>query len=261
MALQQPLSLPAFHWRLDWFPPNFYIRVCPKNRLIDVMDVFTLVSSSHGAAKTLQSKFLGASTIEETKKRLKFTDADLRRVMWESSRGQRKALPLDIMKAVVKEVQTQVAAKLVPDLDTVFDDVTDGAIVAHWFTETEQQATGIESGALTAYKTLPCFNSNAFQLNPYNCATNAVCEQVDRANAQFELQKVTASAMEHASGYKRREELATAEHAGKKAKIEAEVAHEEWKLKLSRLNEKYEWATSKNKEQLARHIEDLIAEM
>lgn len=261
MALQQPLLLHAFNWRLDWFPPNFYIRVCPKNRLIDVMDVFTLVSSSHGGAKTLQTKFLGARTIEDTKKRFKFTDSDLRHVIWESSRGQRKALPFDILKAVVKEVQTQVAAKLVPDLDTVFNDVTDGTIVAHEFPETEQQTTGIGSDALTTYKTLPCFNSNAFQLNPYNCATSVVCEQVDRATAQFELQKVAALAMEHANGYKRREELETVEHVGKKAKIEAEVAHEEWKLKLSRLNEKYEWATSKNKEQLAKHIENLIAEM
>jgi hypothetical protein len=35
----------------------------------------------------------------------------------------------------------------------------------------------------------------------------------------------------------------------------------QWKMLLSRLNEKYEWATSKNKEQLAKHIENLIAEM
>jgi hypothetical protein len=75
------------------------------------------------------------------------------------------------------------------------------------------------------------------------------------------LQKVTASAMEHANEYKRRDDLANAEHAGKKAKIEAEAAHNDWKLKLSRLNEKYEWATSKNKEQLAKHIEQLIADM
>ena len=224
------------------------------------MDVFTLVSSSHGAAKTLQTKFLGTNNIEETKKRLKFTDADMRRVLWGSLRGQRKALPLDIMKAIVKEVQTQVAAKLFPDMDTILDDVTSGAIVPHEHADTVTD-TDKEHASVTEYTSLPCFNSNAFQLNPYNCTTATVSGQVDRANAQFELQKVAASAMEHANEYRRREELAAAEHAGKKAKIEAEASHNEWKLKLSRLNEKYEWATSKNKEQLAKHIENLIAEM
>jgi hypothetical protein len=224
------------------------------------MDVFTLVSSSHGAAKTLQTKFLGTNNVEETKRRLKFTDADIRRVMWGGSRGQRKALPLDIMKSIVKEVQTRVAAKLLPDMDTMFDDVTSGAIVPHEQADTVTD-NDKEPAPITEYSSLPCFNSSAFHINPYNCTAGTVSEQVDRANAQFELQKVTASAMEHANEYKRRDDLANAEHAGKKAKIEAEAAHNDWKLQLSRRNEQYEWATSKNKEQLAKHIEQLIADM
>ena len=52
-----------------------------------------------------------------------------------------------------------------------------------------------------------------------------------------------------------------AEHVGKKAKIAAEANNQEWKLKLSRLNDKYEWAISKNKVQLASRIEKLIEEL
>lgn len=264
MTMQQNLQLTAFPWRPDWFPPNFYIRVCPRNGLVDTMDVFTLVSSSHGAAKTLRTKFLGARVLEETKQKFHFTDAEYRNTVWNGDRILRKTLPIDIMIAIVKEVHTPTAVKLIPDLKNVIRDVTAGSIVLHdnnTNVDTQVGTTVSNAATTTTHEILPCFKSQEFHVNPYNSATSAITEQVRRAQGQFELQKVVASAMEHGNNFKRREELSNMEHSGKKARIIAETEHQEWKLQLARLNEKYEWATSKNKVQLADCIQKVIEEM
>lgn len=264
--------LNAFHWNEDWFPPTFYIRVCPKNRLVDTMDVFTLVSSSHGAAKTLRTKFLGVKAIEDTKQKYKFTDVDYRTAIWNDDRAQRKTLPIDIMISILKDVQTPTAAKLLPDLKNALDKVVDGTLIVRNSESVSSHVTTAGNNGAVTHGMLPCFHSPAFTVNPYNSAVSSVSDQVGRAGAYFELQKIQASAWEHGNDYKRREEIADsehkrreeiadAEHVGKKAKIAAEAENQEWKLKLSRLNDKYEWATSKNKVQLASHIEKLIEEL
>lgn len=134
------------------------------------------------------------------------------------------------------------------------------------------------NGALTT-DMLPCFNSPVFTFNPYNSAAVSLRDQVGRAGACLELQKIQVSAMENGNAYKRREkiadaeheiadaeykrrqEIADAEHVGKKAKIAAETGNQEWHLKLSRLKDKYEWAVSKKNVQLAAHFEKLIKDL
>ena len=270
--MQQHVLLNAFNWREDWFPPTFYIRICPRNRLVDTMDVFTLVSSSHGASKTLRTKFLGARAIEESKQKYKFTDVDYRTAIWNNDKAQRKTLPIDIMISILNDVQTPVAAKLVPDFKNALDKVVDGALVVRNSESGDSCVTTAGNNGAVTHDMLPCFHSPAFTVNPYISAVSSVSDQVGRAGAYFELQKIQVLAWEHGNDYRRREEIADtdhmrlkeiadAEHVGKKAKIAAEADNQEWKLKLSRLNDKYEWATSKNKVQLASHIEKLIEEL
>jgi hypothetical protein len=225
------------------------------------MDVFTLVSSSHGAAKTLRTKFLGVKAIEETKQKYKFTDADYRTAIWNNDKVQRKTLPIDIMISILNDVQTPVAAKLVPDFKNALDKVVDGTLVVRNSESVDSCVTAAGNNGAVTHDMLPCFHSPVFTVNPYNSAVSSLSDQVGRAGAYFELQKIQASAWEHGNDYRRREEIADAEHVGKKAKIAAEADNQEWKLKLSRLNDKYEWATSKNKVQLASHIEKLIEEL
>ena len=261
MTMQQHISLNALHWREEWFPPAFYIRICPRHRFVDAMDVFTLVSTSHGAAKTLKTKFLGRSSIEQTQEKYKFTDLDYRTVIWNNDKIKRQTLPIDIMILILNDVQTKVAAKLVPDFKSALDNVVNGTMTVRDSESVDSRVAAAGNNGSVTTDMLPCFNSPVFTFNAYNSAAMPVSDQVGRAGACLELQKIQVSAMENGNDYKRREEIADAEHIGKKAKISAEIDNQEWKMKLSRLNDKYEWATSKNKVQLAGHIEKLIEDM
>jgi len=75
------------------------------------------------------------------------------------------------------------------------------------------------------------------------------------------IEDVTSSVPTSTMDYKRREEIADAEHVGKKAKITAETDNQAWKMLLFRLNDKYERATSKKKVQLIGHIDKLIEDV
>ena len=249
--MQQPTALVAYKWTETWFPPEYYVRICVKNRLVDTMDVLKLISTSHGAAKVLHTKHLGGRILEASAKTHGFLASDLKVVFWNLEPRKSKALPISAMVKILEVVQLPMVSKVIPALNLVLEKTLENAIVVRDTPETFTVTTNQQP---------------TMQISPIvqETAMNAQ-ERVDHAKQVFELQKITADAMEHAnifkrkqqmeeSEFKQREEIKMKEHQEKKHKIE-------WKGKLELLDAKYKWATDQGKVQLADHIETLISSL
>jgi len=222
--------------------------MCPHNRLVDMMDVFNFVSSSQGAAKTMKSKYFGQKSIEETKMKYNFTDIDMRTTIWNNDKNQRmnirSTLPINIMISILKDVQTSAAAQLWPELKNALEKAVGGTLTVRNTETVEPRATAENSGvALNTVLPPP------------------VDDKIANAEVQFELQKIAVASTEHVNDSTRREEIANAEHTGKKAKIAGEASNQEMKMKLAALICKYDWAKLNNMDNLATKIEKMIEDL
>ena len=256
---------------MPWFPPDTFVRICVTSRVVDAMDCFSLVSTSHAAAKVMKSKFLGAKNITSTAKAHGFIETEVKQVVWQHCKdhGLRTALPIDSMVSILNKVETAVASKLVPDLKEALQKSTECAIVQAQDTQEASPAAVMHNSEVVSHNSkitqisqLPLYTSDAFRGNPYNSSVEASSEQAKRCMAAMQVQKLTISAIEEVNDHKRKQEIADTETRAKKQKIEAEIATAselaQWKLNLDKLSAKYEWAMSHERIQLAAHIEKLI---
>jgi hypothetical protein len=280
MTMQQPKMLSVWQWRESFFPPEFYVKISTESRLIDTMDVFKLITSSEGAAKVMHSKHLGSNNIENSAKAHGFLVSELKEVFWEGKRGKSKALPIDAMTKVLSVIQTPMALKVHPFIQTVLERTQSSSLVVSTTQNSQadeppqpaQKTTSVQpsvrtspqiANQQTAYHAAP----QLMNVLPHVAVPNTNALSAEK-NA-LETQKVVAERIAHANEFRRQQEIQDKEHESKKMKLDKE--HEismknveenaDWKEKLERLDMKFKWATNQGKVQLAEHISNLISDM
>jgi hypothetical protein len=254
MTLQQPLQLTAFRWREDWFPTSFYIRVCVKNRLIDTNDVLALVSSSHGAAKTMHTKHFGKANRASTAQSHGFFESDFKQVYWNEMRGLRTVIPINFMLKVLPIIKTAEAEKVIPDMQNMFEKCMDGAITVYEPSRATCQPFQRPLANDDDNTSLVTANKSMFQVNPFDLTPTSIQNQIKTAKDILELQQTGIAYAESTNNFKREQYIQDAECANKKRRIQ-------WKEQLELLDAKYKWANEQGKVQLAEHITTLIADM
>lgn len=288
----------TFWWRENYFPMGLYIRGSPQTRYVDVMDVFDVISRTHGAAKALHSKHFGKNKIENTANTHGFLVSELKRVHWVNMKDVgRTALPLDALIKVLSVCQTPTAMKLMPDIKKFLDKATDNAVVLYNNETTNvaampetpavpQQQMATETNPLTRLATsepIPFTNPSVFRLDLVNTQPAVVNHQIEQARSHLEMNKIRADAIASANELRRAEELANASHVEKKRKIELDIGSAEAlaniELKkadalvnteikkadtLARMRiqmEKYKWCMDNNRTDLAEKIATAITNM
>ena len=277
--LQQPPLLDEFRWREDWFPERWYVRASTEIRYIDVMDVFGLVSASHGAAKTLHTKHFGKRALATTCRTLGFLESEFRCVRWKSTpTAQRTAIPISMMVKLLPYIKTLAAEKLKPQLTSMLEKATSGALVVYPGQESSSQASP-QAETVVAVSIPPRAVTSvdrAFQLNTSVSQPEALEAQLNPAKAMVSMMKLKSEAYEVQETLRRTQAAAESEHeimiaenTAKRQKIEFESKVEQERMSaMAQLQfhtdrikfhmEKLTWLTENGMEDAAKKVQEMI---
>jgi len=246
MALLVP---PPFKWRLDWFQPDHYIRLCLETKRVDTSDVLVVACATEGAARVASTKYFGDKNIDATAAKHDFNKDALKLFKWGGRGGNRRVLPFCVMKSILGDMKSPTAEKLFPSFVKLVEDIENDRVVPELVDETAIVPAN-HSVVLTA-PGVPEVDSSILQLNRYNTTAVHTDGLIIRANKQRELVDVAAATykIQHEAALEAKR--AQTEHAAKIRKIEgdADLTHIEQVAKKRKIEEDAEHESQKSKQE------------